>query len=90
MPGTMKGTLNKLLLVVTQFYEVAIFTNGETEARRSWVSGPGLIWFVTIINFYHIVVQSLSHAWLFVTPWTAACQASLSFTISQSLLNSYP
>ena len=33
-----------------------------------------------------IVVQSLSRIWLFVTPWTAACQASLSFTISQSLL----
>ena len=29
-------------------------------------------------------VQSLSHVWLFVTPWTAACQASLSFTILQS------
>ena len=32
------------------------------------------------------VVQSLSHVWLFATPWTAACQASLSFTISQSVL----
>ena len=32
------------------------------------------------------VVQSLSHVQLFVTPWTAACQASLSYTISQSLL----
>ena len=32
------------------------------------------------------VVQSLSHGWLFVTPWTEGCQASLSFTISQSLL----
>ena len=31
------------------------------------------------------VVQLLSHARLFVTPWTAACQASLSFTISRSL-----
>ena len=31
-------------------------------------------------------VQSLSHAWLFVTTWTAACQASLSFTKSWSLL----
>ena len=28
----------------------------------------------------------LSPVWLFVTPWTAACLASLSFTISQSLL----
>ena len=33
------------------------------------------------------VVQSLSHVQFFVTPWTAACQASLSFTISWSLLN---
>ena len=33
-----------------------------------------------------LVVQSLSHFLLFATPWTAACQASLSLTISQSLL----
>ena len=31
-------------------------------------------------------VQSLSHVRLFLTPWTAAHQASLSFTITQSLL----
>ena len=31
-------------------------------------------------------VQSLSHAWLFAAPWTAACQAPLSITSSQSLL----
>ena len=31
-------------------------------------------------------VQSLSHLQLFVIPWTAACQASLSITNSQSLL----
>ena len=30
-------------------------------------------------------VQSLSRVWLFATPWTAACQASLSITNSQSL-----
>ena len=30
--------------------------------------------------------QSLSHVWLFVTPWTTAWQASLSITNSQSLL----
>ena len=34
----------------------------------------------------HFVVQSLSHVRLFGTPWTTACQAYLSFTISQSLL----
>ena len=31
-------------------------------------------------------VQLLSHVRLFATPWTAACQASLSITNSQSLL----
>ena len=46
--------------------------------------------YVSIIyssNCYVIdVVQSISHVQLFATPWTAARQASLSFTISQSLL----
>ena len=32
----------------------------------------------------HQSVQSLSPVWLFATPWTAACQASLSITSSQS------
>ena len=34
----------------------------------------------------YVVVQSLTHVWLFVTPWTSAHQVSLSFTISLSLL----
>ena len=33
-----------------------------------------------------VVVQSLSRVQLFATPWTAACQSSLSFTISWNLL----
>ena len=32
-----------------------------------------------------VVVRSLSHVQLFGTPWTAACQVSLSFTISWSV-----
>ena len=32
------------------------------------------------------VIQLVSRAQLFVTPWIAACQASLAFTVSQSLL----
>ena len=39
------------------------------------------------VFFIHIVVvQSLSRVQLFVTQWTAAHQASLSFTVSRSLL----
>jgi len=35
-------------------------------------------------------VRSVTHVWLFATPWIAACQASLSITNSRSLLNSCP
>ena len=38
------------------------------------------------LNFVVAIVQSLSHARLFVTQWTAAPQASLSITISWNLL----
>ena len=37
-------------------------------------------------SFNLVVVQSLSCVQLFVTPWTAACQASLPFTLSQKLM----
>ena len=33
-----------------------------------------------------VAVQSLSPVWLFEAPWTAACQVSLSFTVSRSLV----
>ena len=36
------------------------------------------------------VVRPLSHVQLFVTPWTAACQASLYITNSRSLLKLMP
>ena len=42
--------------------------------------------FVSYILFLYRCFQSLSHVQLFVIPWTAARQASLSFTISWSLL----
>ena len=38
------------------------------------------------IEAYATSVQSLSHVWLFASPWTAACQAFLSITNSQKLL----
>ena len=43
--------------------------------------------FIAIIDIFQFSsVQSLSHVRLFATPWTAACQASLSVTSSQSSL----
>ena len=48
--------------------------------HRLWYQG-----WIQIIAQSVIVVQSSSCIWLSVTPWTAACQASLSLTISWSL-----
>ena len=43
---------------------------------------------IKISQFGNLIssVQSLSYVWLFATPWTAACQASLSITNSKILL----
>ena len=41
---------------------------------------------MSVRSSWFIVVQLLSHVQLFAIPWIEACQASLSFTISLSLL----
>ena len=53
----------------------------EDVVRRTYCVSEGICILVVVV-----VVQSLSHVWLFVTPWTAAHQASLSFTIFLSFL----
>ena len=55
-----------------------------------WKQKTQVTWFSC--SYYHtlclavIVVELLSQVWVFTTPWTAARQASPSFTISRSLL----
>ena len=59
----------------------------EAEARSWMVLYSSLIkWLYEQQFHFEVSVQSLSRVWLFVTPWTAACQVSLSFTISLSFL----
>ena len=84
------------LMAKLRHREVKQFAQGHTANRKildrkgqttpiSDSSGRSLycwVWNHTIV----VVVQSLSCVWLFVTTWTAACQASLSFTITWSLL----
>ena len=58
--------------------------------------GPSLVQFLSMVPIfhlqqggcllYHCIGHSLSHVWFFVTPWTAASQASLSITTSCSFL----
>ena len=59
----------------------------ETNLCNYW-HGPGGLWQERFAKAYamFVVVWSLSCVWLFATPCTTAHQASLSFTISQSLL----
>ena len=57
---------------------VLLPAHGETGGEAHRCPTPRAGWVA--------VVQSLSPVQLFATPWTATCQASLSFTISQSLL----
>ena len=52
----------------------------ENSHEQNWLS-----WVITSQTQFSSV-QTFSRVLLFVTPWTAACQASLSFTISLSLL----
>ena len=53
---------------------------------RSWVSCTASRFFTIWATWGAHVFQSLSCVRLFAIPWTAARQASLSFSISQSLL----
>ena len=76
--------LSDILKCITGFYfccgRLFLFFT-ETKQMNCWH------WFQHIFPVWLFSsVQSLSHVWLFVTPWTVACQASLSTTNSQSLL----
>ena len=51
----------------------------DTTEQLNWTE---LRLYIKLICFV-LVFQLLNHVQLFKAPWTAACQASLSFTISQ-------
>ena len=54
-----------------------------TSSSRQWVNR---FVFIAAQVYVVVIVQLLSHVWLIANPWTVACRASLSFTISWSLL----
>ena len=56
----------------------------DTFTRHCFSLFQSILWFT--FSFQFISVQSLSHVWIFATPWIAACHASLSITNSWSLL----
>ena len=64
----------------------------ETDHQKlhCWGTQEEIMWAIVISWIMHALqsssVQLLSCVQLFATPWSAACQASLSITNSQSLL----
>ena len=66
------------LVSMSMFLTCLICFLGSTSKRIN------MVFFFDLFQFGSI--QSLSHVQLFATPWTAACQASLSITNSQSFL----
>ena len=58
-----------------------MFAKGKFWTKKRLLTSKGMVQAAK-----NIVVQSLSHVLLFVTPWTVVHQASLSFCISWSLL----
>ena len=85
-----KGLLPPKVYYVEEFtgQDRDIFVS-ETEFRMKEVSRQRHLRFFRLLI---VVVQSLSHVQLFATPWTAARQASPSFTLSNSCVcsNSWP
>ena len=60
---------------------ISVRAENASSRPNGWFERVSL-WISVVV----VVVQSLSCVWLLVTPWTVACQASLSFTVSWSLL----
>ena len=71
------------LVTEKPMWKVHLVLNGCVNAKNSWTA---LCANTVLLPYLTAVVESLSRVQLFATPWTEACQACLSFTISQSLL----
>ena len=86
MPGLLVFRKNKCLMLI-------IITNSGLEnTLHAQLVVSGFTWFWSFILHNHlwvvfvVVLQPLGLLQLFLTSWTEACQAPLSFTISWSLL----
>ena len=86
---------NKLLVTYLLFSKninnnmTSLFLYYDLENKGATNMGTFWSWalYTEVSNEFKIICCSvIQYVRLFVTPWTVACQASLSFTVSQSLL----
>ena len=76
---------------ILEWVAISSFRGSSPPRDWTWISCiAGRFFTACAIGKVHLInfssVQSLRCVWLFATPWTAAHQASLSITSSQSLL----
>ena len=62
-----------------------IYWQSDYHYLKCITSSISTSWSLSLWALTVVVVHSLSHVWLFATPWIVAHQAPLSSTISQSL-----
>ena len=72
------GCFHALAIVYSAAVNIGVHVSFQIMAFSRYMTGSEIAG--------SFVVQSLSCIWLFVNPWTAACQASLSIPNSWSLL----
>ena len=91
-PNWVSGRGTQLKSILPEFVLEGLLPRRTCWGRFPFQPGWGRCWALTVWPFHtwrstaFVVVQSISCVRLFETPWAAARQASLSFTISQSLL----
>ena len=68
------------MLKITEFFQLTF---------KSWHNLSVLKKYIIFEIIWISSIQSLSCVWLFATPWTAACQVSLSITNSQSFAQTH-
>ena len=93
--GRSPGEGNSYPLQYTGLENSMDYSMGWQRVGPNWMTFTFIIKCIRVIlsviyKHFVVVVQSLSHFWLFATPWTAALQDSLSFTTSQILCKLMP
>ena len=76
--------LSVLILLVLSSLPDKYHVSSLMISKRYFMYFIFLIWLSSaeglVHNYFVVVVQFLSHVWLFMPPWTAACQASWHLT----------